>query len=292
MPDFGIMRGFNDKLFGDKLYAGQLPTQLGLIGSQEVFDFDVDALAFFDRVTTAGGSLSLTEKQAVSQLALDMKSAGIWALQKAIYPMVGASAAACAQNLKSSSFTGTFSSGWTFASGGVTGNGSSTFMNTTLIPSVSIASQDSMHLSYYASTNVKAGAFNMGVRGALPNVTDNFIGARFNSSQSYNAVNINTVTTRSEASNVNGFLCVSRINSTTFKYYKAASINQTYTETSKALSTTHSIYVGALNLTGTLLLPDTAQCSFSSIGDGLTDTQESNFYTAVQAFQTTLSRQV
>ena len=33
MPDFGIMRGFNDKLFGDKLVAGQLPTQLGLIGS-------------------------------------------------------------------------------------------------------------------------------------------------------------------------------------------------------------------------------------------------------------------
>jgi hypothetical protein len=39
MPDFGIMRGFNEKLFGDKLYAGQLPTQLGLIGSQQVFDF-------------------------------------------------------------------------------------------------------------------------------------------------------------------------------------------------------------------------------------------------------------
>jgi len=36
MPDFGIMRGFNEKLFGDKLVAGQLPTQLGLIGSQAV----------------------------------------------------------------------------------------------------------------------------------------------------------------------------------------------------------------------------------------------------------------
>ena len=36
MPDFGIMRGFNDKLFGDKLVAGQLQTQLGLIGSQDV----------------------------------------------------------------------------------------------------------------------------------------------------------------------------------------------------------------------------------------------------------------
>ena len=34
MPDFGIFRGFNDKLFGNKLYAGQLPTQLGSIGSK------------------------------------------------------------------------------------------------------------------------------------------------------------------------------------------------------------------------------------------------------------------
>ena len=33
MPDFGIFRGFADKLFGDKLVAGQLPTFLGLIGS-------------------------------------------------------------------------------------------------------------------------------------------------------------------------------------------------------------------------------------------------------------------
>jgi len=36
MPDFGIMRGFNEKLFGDKLVAGQLPTQLGLIGSRNI----------------------------------------------------------------------------------------------------------------------------------------------------------------------------------------------------------------------------------------------------------------
>lgn len=35
MPDFGIFRGFNEKLFGDKLVAGQLPTQLGLIGSED-----------------------------------------------------------------------------------------------------------------------------------------------------------------------------------------------------------------------------------------------------------------
>jgi surface protein len=46
MPDFGIFRGFNEKLFGDKLVAGQLPINLGLIGSQDfsgipVFQFSI-----------------------------------------------------------------------------------------------------------------------------------------------------------------------------------------------------------------------------------------------------------
>jgi hypothetical protein len=51
MPDFGIMRGFNEKLFGDKLVAGQLPINLGLIGSQDVesllLDFYPNAAAAY-----------------------------------------------------------------------------------------------------------------------------------------------------------------------------------------------------------------------------------------------------
>ena len=115
--------------------------------------FDPDAQAFFDRVTTAGGTLTTTEKNATNQLVLDMKSAGIWSSMKAIYPMVGASAAACAQNLKSSSFTGTFSSGWTFASTGVTGNGTSAYMDTSLIPSTSLSA--SSVIIFYGSLNTK-----------------------------------------------------------------------------------------------------------------------------------------
>ena len=100
--------------------------------------YDADAQAFFDRVSTAGGSLSITEKSAVNQLVLDLKSYSIWTKMKAIYPMVGASAAACAQNLVSSSFTGTFNGGVTYASTGITGNGTSGFMNTTLSPNGNI----------------------------------------------------------------------------------------------------------------------------------------------------------
>jgi hypothetical protein len=262
----------------------------GVFGAGGGAAFDADAQAFFDRVTAAGGTLTTTEKDATNTLVVSMKADGVWSSMKAIYPMVGASAAACAQNLKSSSFTGTFSSGWTFASTGVTPNGTSAYMNTTLIPSVSIASQDSTHLAYYVNQNVKIGAFQLGVRGA--NNTDLFIGARFNATQSYNAVNMNPASLQPETNNVQGFLTVSRILSTEFKYYKANSLFQTVSQSSSTLANTYPIYIGALNLSGSVLFPDTAQCAFASIGDGLSATQQGNFYTAVQAFQTTLSRQV
>lgn len=54
MPDFGIFRGFNEKLFGDKLYAGQLPTQLGLIGSE-----DFALIGLLDTYTGAAAAYSL-----------------------------------------------------------------------------------------------------------------------------------------------------------------------------------------------------------------------------------------
>ena len=127
---------------------------------------DPDAAAFFARVTAAGGTLSATEESAVNTLVIQMKADGIWTPMKAIYPMVGASAAACAQNLKSSSFTGTFSSGWTFASTGVKGNGSSAYMDSTLNPSVSL-SQNSTHISYYTRTDTFAASYEIGARSSF-----------------------------------------------------------------------------------------------------------------------------
>jgi hypothetical protein len=49
MPDFGIFRGFNDKLFGDKLYAGQLPINLGMVSA----DFFVGLLDLYPNAAAA-----------------------------------------------------------------------------------------------------------------------------------------------------------------------------------------------------------------------------------------------
>jgi hypothetical protein len=289
------MRGFNEKLFGDKLVAGQLPTQLGLIGSQEVSDFDADALAFFNRVTAAGGTLSATEKSAVNTLVLDMKAAGIWSGMKAIYPMVGSSSAACAQNLKSSSFTGTFFGGWTFASTGATPNGTSAYMDTNFLPSTSYVNNNT-HISVYSRTNASVpSACLIGTAknsNAIPLITLYSRDAGYiMDSYSYSSNRINTISILSSAA----FFINSRTSSTVFKSFRnGTQLGATNTATNSNDITTcdKAMYIGALNFNGSSAQFSNYEQAFASIGDGLTDTQASNFYTAVQAMQTTLSRQV
>jgi hypothetical protein len=253
--------------------------------------FDPDAQAFFDRVTTAGGTLSETEKTATNQLVLDMKSAGIWTLQKAIYPMVGASAAACAQNLKSSSFTGSFSSGWTFASTGVTPNGTSAFMETNFNPR-NETSGFSQHLAMYSRTQ------NLSVSGVQIGAYDGT--AEMNIFQYFSAVSLKgssfylypTTAVTSNNSNTRGLQITSRTANNMLKLFFNGSLLNTNTITETLTRPNISVYIGASRWESGANQYTPHENAFASIGDGLTDTQASNLYTAVQAFQTTLSRQV
>lgn len=263
---------------------------LGVSWSKSVISFDPSTAAFISRVTAAGGTLSALEQTATNKLVVDLKAYGLWDSMKAIYPMVGASAASCAQNLKSSSFTGTFTSGWTFASTGATPNGTSAFMNTSLLPSTQLTINNS-HASFYSRTNNNSDAWDLG--------SGNGTGTAFLLSLRYNSVNqqlglisgaypANAAVLIETTSNAFGLM--SRTSSTSLKLYRNASLLNTNTVASSIVSS-QNIYIGGNNDTS---FPSYSarQCAFASIGDGLIDTQAANFYTAVQAFQTTLSRQV
>ena len=261
----------------------------GIIASS-IGQFDADAVAFFNRVTTAGGSLSATEQTAINTLVIQMKADGIWSKMKAIYPMVGASAAACSQNLKSSSFTGTFTSGWTFASTGVTPNGTSAFMDTGLNMSSNLG-QNNTHIMVYSRTNIISTGVIIGASDAVFNYGC-FISPRLTTTLAYYSIydgtNGNTTATISSSS---GFILASRLSSTQSIYYQNSSkisTNSVSSSTPQSLN----IYIAALNKNGAAANFGNRETAFASIGDGLTDTEAFNFYTAVQAFQTTLNRQV
>jgi hypothetical protein len=260
----------------------------GIIASQ-IVSVDPDWLAYYNRVIAAGGSLTTTEQSATLQLVLDLKANSLWAPMKAIYPMVGASAAACAQNLKSSSFTGTFSSGWTFASTGVTPNGTSAFMNTDFNPSIN-STYNNTHFSLYSRTQVLTNSVDIGAQQNVNRFTMEiaYSGFGFASDQ------YNDATGRVSLANstTTGLYTSNRTTSSVFKCFRnSTQIGSTNTGASGTMPNMN-VAIGASNRNNIPAFFSTKQIAFSSIGDGLTDSQVSNFYTAVQAFQTTLSRQV
>lgn len=257
------------------------------------FVFDSDALAYFSRVNAAGGTLSNTEKTAVNTLTLSMKADGIWNSMVAIYPMVGASAAACAQNLKSSGFTGTFSAGWTFSSTGVLPNGTSAYMDTSLNAAGNLTNNN-WHLSYYSRTNNSvSNDFDFGAGDAsgayssslLLRRTSNVSG--FDSGNGSGTQRISTTITDST-----GFFIGKITSSSDRKYLKNNSIIASSIAPVGNILGSLNLYLAAYNQAGTAAFFGSKECAFSSIGAGLNDTEAGNLYTAVQAFNTTLSRQV
>jgi hypothetical protein len=256
----------------------------GIIGSQ-IVQVDADWLAYYNRVITAGGSLSTTEQTATQKLVKDLKDYGIWAKMKAIYPIVGASAAACAQNLKSSSFTGSFSTGWTFASTGATPNGTSAFMNTNFKPSDSTFTNFSW--GYYINTDTLGtfGEFGVSAPGYVVYDYANLDGSTYARYAGSDLI----IT----AGNTLGFYSYIQI-SGNLKRFKNGTLTKTQANSpASALGSSNlPYYFSGRNDNGTLSFPSNRRRTFNFIGDGLTDTEASNFYTAVQAFNTTLSRNV
>ena len=254
---------------------------------------DADAQAFFDRVTTAGGSLSLTEKTAINTLVKDLKGYSIWSKMKSIYPMVGASAAACSQNLKSSSFTGTFNGGWTYSSTGVTPNGTSAYMDTGFNPVTQSSTQNSFFLSVYIRTNSNVG-FPYDIANASNwNDGTKFTGiiTRYGSNKRFIAICDPYNTSNSETDS-RGFYSGGTNGSSTQILYKNGSNVLSGTSSQQGFES-KNITLSAVNSTTDGISGfSNKQNAFATIGDGLSSTEASNFYTAVQAFQTTLSRQV
>jgi len=257
---------------------------------------DADAQSFFNRVSTAGGTLSATEQSAINTLVIALKAANIWDSMKAMYPMVGSSAAACAQNLKSSSYTGTFNGSITYSSFGISGNGSNGYMNTGLTPFGTLNNANS-HISFYSRTNGAAGnSVEIGVYDQSFGFGGPFIRTKNASTNFQYGMGTSTAFNDTLSSNTDsrGHFIGTVLTTSNRRSFKNGTLSATNTTSGNADYGTTPIYILAVGTypSNTPSLYSTKECAFASIGDGLNDTQASDFYTAIQAFQTTLNRNV
>lgn len=252
---------------------------------------DANSKEFYARVTAAGGSLTATEQTAINTLVLQLKADGIWTKMKAIYPMVGGGqanpAAACAQNLKSASFTGTFTAGWTFASNGATPNGTSAYMDTGLNQSTNLL-QTNGEIGAYLRTNTVGTYVDMG---CYENGGDYSLISKVGDNNFYGRIASVDVNSNYQPPTTLGLFSVKANGTNSGKFVINGAVVATKVISTLSLASLNiGIGAGIRSTGGVFFSP--RQTAFNYISDSLTDAENANLYTAVQNFQTTLNRQV
>ena len=242
----------------------------------------------------AAGLIDETQMKAVGTLVFDLKNYNLWDKMKAIYPFVGQAGVSSSFqfNLKdprnlNAAYRLSFVGSWAYSpSLGIIPDGSTTYANTFFDPSSSLSLTDN-HLSYYLTQNNLA--ITNGSMGSKDVYMLQVVGYGFTRNASSNS------TFKSGLSTNSGFWLGTR-----------TAINRTvlFNNTQNLVENTNTtsffmpsyVTIGATNDGGTGTPSPTVRSSgsigFASIGDGLTDTEAANLYTAVQRFQTTLGRQV
>jgi hypothetical protein len=167
-------------------------------------------------------------------------------------------------------------------------------MNTFLTPSTALSSINNVHLSMYSRTqNSSVSGHNMGVDTTNENLNlaQYFAGVSvklfMNGAYPTNSAEFNQTNTK-------GLAIGSATTSTLRKLYFNGTLLDTDTNTQLTTLPTNTLLLGCgrTGSTGVPSLFTPHENSFSSIGDGLLDTQASAFYSVVQSFQVALNRAV
>jgi hypothetical protein len=258
---------------------------LSLAGKVAGSSYDTDAQAFF----TAAGITDTTQKSAVNQLVLDLKSYSIWTKMKALYPFVGGAATPHSYNLKNTSqYQITWNGGWTHSSTGALPNGTNAYANTGFNPSTVLS-----------STNGNIGVYLRNDSG-VGNTVD--FGANISGNKIYLVPNYNGSTGYASyasefgysKANTTGLYSLGRLSTqdSNVKIIRNGS-SILYNDNPSVTSLPNgSLYLGAYNDNSTASNFSGREQALAYMSDGLTNTEIANLYTAVQTFQTTLSRNV
>jgi len=239
---------------------------------------------------SAAGITDSTQQAAITQLVSDLKSYNLWDKMIAVYPLVGGTATSCKYNLKDPrdlniAYRLTFVGAVQISSTGIKSNTSATgvYANTNFDPNSAGVYYDDAHLSFYSRTNNTGNSYDM-----AGDTTGNSWGCFIYGTTAYATFNGKTPaatianslglqTAVSTSSGVSRYVNSSKVVSTTPTTHTLGPVNKTY------------LLANSRQIGGET---STREFAFASIGYGLTDADVGNLYTAVQAFQTTLGRQV
>jgi len=232
----------------------------------------------------ATGETNTTILNALNTFEAGLISNSLTTKFNALYPFVGGTSGKHAFNfINTSTFPLSFLGGWTHNANGALPafNG---YATTGIIPSTTLSLNDT-HLSVYLENNTNVGAdIGCGSTGTAFQLDSRNVG-------NYRGI-VNNLTFATVANaDSRGWFTISRTSSTLLTTYKNGASSATSTVVSTSRPTT-GLVLGARNNNGTIDSFSQRQLAMASIGSGLSSGEASTLYTLIQAFQTSLSRNV
>ena len=183
-------------------------------------------------------------------------------------------------------FRQVFNGGWTYSKQGATPNGTNGYADTKLVPS-SVLQLNSVSHSVYSRS-----ASPTGIIGGVNDVSNYLIlntPTTLSITSQLNTIGADFIT--GVVTNLQGLLMANRTSSSVVNAWRNSTKVATDSKNSTSQPTTN-YFVGARNNGGSASGFDAKQYGFYHIGDGLSDSEASAMYTAVQTFQTSMQRQV
>jgi len=256
-------------------------------GSVDPLAYDSDAEALFARFS---GTLSSTDKGNINNLIVAGKAHGWWTKMDVFYVFaVGTNSTDARLNWKSSSYTASNvnSVSWV-AYRGFTGNGSTSYLNTTYTPSTNGVNYtlNSASGGVYSRTNSNLSVVDMGSSLTIGN--DRLELAIRYGNVFYGFVNSGQGTVASSDSS--GLFVASRTASNVFFLSRNGSVIANPNTASSSLASL-PVYICGGNLGG-LTAPSTRQYAAAFMGGGLTPTESADLSTDLNAYMTAVGANV
>lgn len=253
--------------------------------------FDSNAQAYF----TAADITNAAQKAAINQLFIDLKAASIYSKINALYLPIQADAVKNKWNLVNpvdtdGAYRLTFNGGITHASGGVTCNGTTGYIDTHIIPATEHTTSNGCYF-VYNRTNV-AGGHDMS-SGEMPTPAKwTSLITRFAGDAAFgcwgNAADLIT----SPSADSRGLWCLNRLTLPTTYLYRNGVEFFSNGNAAVAMDAVNSIYISAMNQSGTAAAFSAKQIALAGDCDGLTPSEHAALYTAIQTMMTTLGLNV
>ena len=243
------------------------------------FNYDVDAQKFID----SSGITDVTQRFAIHTLVRQLKDSSLWTKFRAVYPMIGGTAAAAKWNLKDpknsdTAYRLTFYGSPVYAPTGVLFPSVADYADTHFTDALLTYNDNS--ISYYSGTQNAVSGYDMGCHDNISPYNEMAIYNKGDASNWFGYHDQGPA-----PANTKGLFMLSATASKVTRYENGALKNSSVAPVMG--SSGFSILIGKV-----VNAPSVGkrECALATIGNGLTDAEALTFYNIVQNFETELGR--